>query len=107
MQDNIDSYVFCVTVHRCRNRGARGARAPQYFTLETLLMFIHAAQIAVSQCILRLPPQNGIVSYAYVVDRAGRASMVGHHPGNLSEVALVSSNGSINPVHVANRRGGM
>ena len=53
------------------------------------------------------PPQNGIASYAYVVDRAGRASMVGHHPGNLSEVALVSCNGSINPVHVANRRGGM
>ena len=28
-------------------RGAGGARAPQYFTLETLLIFMHAAQIAV------------------------------------------------------------
>ena len=91
--------------------GTAGPGGPGHpnISLETLLMFIHAAQIAVSQCILRSPPppQNGIASYAYVVDRAGRASMVGHHPGNLSEVALVSCNGSINPVHVANRRGGM
>ena len=33
-----------------------GAGPPQYFNLETLLIFIHAAQIAVSQCILHSAP---------------------------------------------------
>ena len=42
-----------------------GLPAPQYFTLETLLIFIHAAQIAALQCILRSSPQNEIVSYVY------------------------------------------
>ena len=43
--------------------GRRGeGRAPQYFTLETLLILIHAAQIAASQCTLRSPPK---MSYAY------------------------------------------
>ena len=37
------------SIHRCRNWG--GA----IFTLESLLIFIHAAQIATSQCILCLP----------------------------------------------------
>ena len=52
-----------VGLHRRRNRGPGGeGRAPQYFTLETLLILIHAAQIAASQCILRSPPK---MSYAY------------------------------------------
>ena len=36
----------CDTLHRRRNRGQEGPGSPQYFTLETLLIFIHAAQIA-------------------------------------------------------------
>ena len=42
-------------IHRHRNRGAR---APQYFTLETLLIFIHAAQIAaIAEYIMFGPPK--------------------------------------------------
>ena len=45
----------------CIGVGTGGARAPpQYFTLETLLIFMHAAQITAI-------PQNGIASYAYDV----------------------------------------
>ena len=36
--------------------GGGGAGPPQYFTLETLLIFIRAAQIAASQCVLRSAP---------------------------------------------------
>ena len=43
-------------LHRRRNQGGRGSA--QYFTLETLLVFMHAVQIAVSQCILRSAPPN-------------------------------------------------
>ena len=35
-----------------------GQGPPQYFTLETSLIFIHAAQIAMSQCILHLASQK-------------------------------------------------
>ena len=35
--------------------GGRG-QPPQYFTLETLVIFIHAAQIATTQCILHCAP---------------------------------------------------
>ena len=46
--------------------GGRGARAPPIFTLETLLIFMHAAQIAViAEYITFSPPPNGIASYAY------------------------------------------
>ena len=46
--------------------GTGGARTPLCFTLETLLIFMHAAQIAASQCILRSPPPpNRIASYTY------------------------------------------
>ena len=50
---NLHMYEHCAQ-HWCRKRrgGAGRPRPPQYFTLETLLIFIHAAQIAVSQCIL-------------------------------------------------------
>jgi len=43
-------------MHRHRNRGGQG---PPYFILETLLLFIHAAQITSLQCILR---KNGTAS---------------------------------------------
>ena len=43
-----------------------GARPPQYFTLETLLIFMHAVQIAaITVYITFSPPQNGIASYTY------------------------------------------
>ena len=32
-------------MHKCRNWGVRGGQGPQYFSLETLLIFIHAVQI--------------------------------------------------------------
>ena len=35
--------------------GARGARAPQYFALETLLIFRHAAQIGASNLVVISP----------------------------------------------------
>ena len=41
-------------LHRRRNQGGWGSA--QYFTLETLLVFMHAVQIAVSQCILHSAP---------------------------------------------------
>ena len=46
--------------------GTGGAGPSQYFTLETLLIFIHAAQIAATAVYITFgPPQNGITSYAY------------------------------------------
>ena len=52
--------MFCVIYHLdlgCSiGTGGPGGQGPppQYFTLESLLIFIHAAQITVLQCILRL-----------------------------------------------------
>ena len=40
----------------------KGPGLPQYFTLKTLLIFIHAAQIAASQCILRSAPPPMILT---------------------------------------------
>ena len=47
--------VFVYTEsYYCRKFTAKNDEAPEYFTLETV--FIHAAQIAASQCILHLAP---------------------------------------------------
>ena len=45
-------------MHRRRNQegGGVGARAPQYFILETLLVFIHAAQIAMIAVYITFDP---------------------------------------------------
>ena len=56
---NLHMYEHCAQ-HQRRKQGGGGGQdpppPPQYFTLETLLIFIHAEQIAASQCILRLVP---------------------------------------------------
>ena len=43
-------------MHRRRNQEGGGARAPQYFILETLLVFIHAAQMAMIAVYITFDP---------------------------------------------------
>ena len=51
------AYMFCIGV----------GTAPQYFTLETLLIFILQRRSPHRSVYYVWPPQNGIASYAYVL----------------------------------------
>ena len=49
-----------------RGPGGGGELPPDYFTLATLLIFMHAVQVAaIAVYIMFGPPKNGIASYAY------------------------------------------
>ena len=63
-------------LQRRRNWGVGGPWPPQYFTLETLLIFMLQRRSPRSRCILLSPPppkKNGIASYAYVLELAAVA----------------------------------
>ena len=68
--------VFVYTEsYYCRKFTAKNDEAPEYFTLETV--FIHAAQIAASQCILHLaPPKWNCFLYLWYI--AALITFLGH-----------------------------